>query len=83
LTYIECEECNAKFISSTYEASNAYDMCECGNLEIAHLESAPPTRLKGYVTVKYIDSYPNIYEVIEKDRPVPEKKEEQKSIGFS
>ena len=80
LTIIECEECNTKLVSSNYGPHNACDTCACGNLQIIHIESVPPSKLKGFVTVRYKHSYPNIYEILN-DKPKPEKKEE-KSFGF-
>jgi len=82
LTIIECEECSSEMNSNDYGTDNTCVSCACGNIQIAHIKSTPPTRLKGYITVGYSRSYPNIYEVVDDSDPEPEKKKEQKSVGF-
>ena len=72
-------------ISSDYSTNNACDACTCGNIQIIHLESIPPTKLEGFVTVRYTKSYPKIYEISELDRILAEKakeKEKTKKLGF-
>jgi hypothetical protein len=86
LTIIECEECKTKMINHDYDAQNACDTCKCENIQLIHIESTPPTKLKGFITVRYKRSYPKIYEISELDRILAEKaerKKKTKKLGFS
>jgi hypothetical protein len=85
LTIIECEECETKMINHDYDSRNACGVCTCENIQVIHIESAPPTKLKGFITVRYRRSYPKIYEISELDRILAEKaegKEKTKKLGF-
>ena len=86
MTIIECEECESKLISSNYSTENACQTCQCGNIQIIFINSAPPSKLKGLVTVRYRNSYPKIYEISEGEKYRKQREEERlkktKKLGF-
>ena len=85
MTIIECEECGTKMYNHDFDSENACAVCDCQNIQVIHIESTPPTKLKGYITVRYKRSYPKIYEISERSRILAEKAEEKektKKLGF-
>jgi hypothetical protein len=85
MTIIECEECNTKMIASNYGCNNACDMCLCGNIQLIHLESHKPSKIEGFITLRWKRSYPKITEISELDRILAERAEDKqktKKLGF-
>jgi hypothetical protein len=67
-TRIECEDCNTIWLSTDITRENSADTCTCGNIKVGIINMTPPTKIADnyFITVKYINSYPKIYEVKEK-----------------
>lgn len=80
MTIIECAECNTKLIASNYGSHNACDTCACRNIQLIHLDPHQPSKLKGFITLRYNVSYPIITEILLDSKDLVE--EPEKKLGF-
>jgi hypothetical protein len=83
MTIVECEKCETKFISEKFGSLNACDTCNCGNLQLIVIPSEPPTKLRSFLTVRYHDTYPKIYEILEEKEKTSIEETPTKKLGFN
>tara|TARA_R100000995_G_scaffold82488_1_gene56475 strand:- start:2540 stop:2827 length:288 start_codon:yes stop_codon:yes gene_type:complete len=64
-TIIRCTICKKKWFSVDINRDNEKAECTCGNLKLGILDMTPPTRAPEgfFVTIKYKEAYPELYEV--------------------
>ena len=62
-TVIRCAICNRKWFSTDIHKGCRKDACTCGNIILGILDMTPPSRAGFFVTIKYKQSYPELYDV--------------------
>jgi uncharacterized protein (DUF2225 family) len=64
-TVIQCTVCNRKWFSTDIHRGCKKDGCACGNITLGIMDMTPPTRMPDnfFITIRYKQSYPEIYEV--------------------
>tara|TARA_Y100000114_G_scaffold75515_1_gene69264 strand:+ start:617 stop:841 length:225 start_codon:yes stop_codon:yes gene_type:complete len=71
-------------IASDINHEHSHLECECGNIQVEFIDSVPPSRLRGLITINYKTSYPNIVEIsqFEEFRKKKEESKKTKKLGF-
>ena len=84
MTTIECVECGTKMIASDINHDHNDLECDCGNIQVKFIDSVPPSKLRGLITINYKTSYPNIVEIsqFEEFRKKKEESKKTKKLGF-